>query len=236
MVGDLVNRGPSSLAVLRWARGLSAELGERMVVVLGNHDVHLLALAAGRGRPSHRRYLDEVLEAPDRDELLAWLRSRPLVHRGQIAAGPEHLLVHAGLPPAWTAAEAMARGRRAEELLRSPAGLERLLEEGPDDDEALEEARETLRAVTTLRMLTPEGAASDHTGPPEKGPKGAVAWFDRPDRRSRDHVVVTGHWAALGRRLRPDLVALDSGCVYGGALTAVRLEDRRVLEQPNRES
>lgn len=234
LVGDLVNRGPRSLAVLRWARGLAAELGERMVVVLGNHDVHLLALAAGLGRPHHRRHLADVLDAADGEELVAWLRHRPLLHR-EAVAGREHLLVHAGLLPRWTPAAAAAGARRAEALLRRSDGLQRLLGLGGGGGDE-EKEREAFRVLTRLRMLTADGRLCGHTGPPEEGPAECVAWFDAPERRSRQVVAVAGHWAALGRRLRPDLVALDSGCVYGGELTAVRLEDREVFVEPNREA
>ena len=235
-VGDLVNRGPRSLEVLRWARDLSAELGERMAVVLGNHDVHLLALAAGLGRSSHRRFLAPVLDAEDGAELIDWLRARPLLHRGDIDGRGEHLLIHAGLLPAWSAAEAASRAGRAAAVLRAPQGLRRLLAAAGDEPAATPEERETFATLTRLRMLRADGRPCAHTGAPEDAPTGCVAWFDRPDRATRDRVVVAGHWAALGHRLRRDLVALDSGCVYGGELTAVRLEDRRVFSEPNRES
>lgn len=209
-------------------------MGERMTVVLGNHDVHLLALAAGIGQERHRSGLAAVLEAPDGDELLTWLRHRPLLHREAIEPGCEHLLLHAGLLPAWSAGTAAERARRAEAVLRRPGGLESLLaaaEEAP----SLDKERETFRTLTRLRMLTSEGRPCPHTGAPEEAPAGCVAWFDLPDRATRGAVVVAGHWAALGHRLRPDLVALDSGCVYGGPLTAVRLEDRQVFQMANQE-
>lgn len=234
LVGDLVNRGPHSLKVLRWARRLAGKMGERMTVVLGNHDVHLLALAAGIGRKRHRSRLAAVLEAPDGDELLTWLRQRPLFHHETLAAGGEHLLVHAGLLPEWSADIAAARARRAETVLRRPGGLESLLASSGEAP-SLDEERETFWTLTRLRMLTPEGQPCDHAGAPEEAPEGCVAWFDLPERATRDAVVVAGHWAALGHRLRPDLVALDSGCVYGGSLTAVRLEDRKVFQMASRE-
>lgn len=233
LVGDLVNRGPSSLEVLRWARRLAGELGERMTVVLGNHDVHLLALAAGHGRPHHQQYLEAVLDASDREELIGWLRRRPLLERREIE-GEVHLLIHAGLLPEWTAAAAAARARRAEAALRQPGGLERLLAAGGEGSD-LDAERLTFSTLTRLRMLDAAGRPCGHTGAPEDAPPGCVSWFDVPGRASRDAVVVAGHWAALGHRLRSDLVALDSGCVYGGALTAVRLEDREVVRVPNRD-
>ena len=232
MVGDLVNRGPRSLEVLRWARDLEVELGDRLVMVLGNHDVHLLALAAALGKPHHRESLAAVLEASDGTEILEWLRCRPLLHHSG-----EYILVHAGLLPQWDAATAARLARRVEAVLRRPDGLRLLLGLSSPDEPQIdtrEEAR-VFRVLTRARMLKANGELCGHTGPPESAPADCRAWFDMPGRKSRDQVVVAGHWAALGRRLRPNLLALDSGCVYGGALTAVRLEDRRVFECPNRD-
>ncbi|TAH38097.1 MAG: diadenosine tetraphosphatase [Planctomycetota bacterium] len=206
LVGDLVNRGPHSLQVLRWARSLPRQ----HVLVLGNHDLRLLGRAEGQVPPDARDTLDEVLDAPDRDLLLSWLRALPFVHREH-----DHLLVHAGLLPAWTAQEALEQAQAASQALRRgqvPAAAE---------------------ILTTLRFCDPAGSPRRGiSGPPESAPPDAIPWFDHPARRSRDVAVVCGHWAALGLRLRPDLLALDTGCVWGGPLTALRLEDRAVFQEP----
>jgi bis(5'-nucleosyl)-tetraphosphatase (symmetrical) len=226
-VGDLVNRGPRSLQVLRWARSL----GDRLAVVLGNHELHLLARAAGVRKAKPRDTLDAVFAAADREELVEWLRHRPLLHREG-----RHLLVHAGLLPAWSTAEAERRAREAETVLRS-ARWPRLLEAlwsadptGGEDD--LSESRLATNVFTRLRTCTSEGVPCiDFDGRPEDAPPGCVPWFDLPGPASRG-VVVFGHWAALGLRIERDYLALDSGCVWGNALTAVRLEDRAVFQEP----
>lgn len=231
LVGDLVNRGPESLAVLRWAR----ELGNRAVVVLGNHDLHLLARGLGLAAAKPTDTLDEVLAAPDRDELLAWLRERPLLHReGNL------VLVHAGLLPEWTVAEAEALARDVERVLRGPEGpdlLARPRRLAPRrwlptlDDRSRRHL--ALLAFTRLRTLSPDGEPDfDFSGPPERAPAGLVPWFDRPRRWSAEATAVFGHWAALGLHLGPRQLALDSACVWGGSLTALRLEDRAIVQEP----
>jgi bis(5'-nucleosyl)-tetraphosphatase (symmetrical) len=227
--GDLVNRGPDSLGTLRRVRAL----GARATAVLGNHDLHLLATAGGLRRPHRSDTLDAVLGAPDLAELLDWLRARPLAHleRG-------HLLVHAGLFPQWSAGRTVELAAEVERVLRGPDWLDFLgvmYGNRPDRwDDALsgdDRLRAIVNALTRMRFVdrtgrmdfaAKEGAA---TAPP-----GLVPWFDAPDRRSRDVVVVCGHWSTLGLVLRDDLVALDTGCVWGGALSAVRLEDRRTWQ------
>jgi bis(5'-nucleosyl)-tetraphosphatase (symmetrical) len=231
LVGDLVNRGPRSLDVLRWAAGL----GERAVVVLGNHDLHLLARAAGLAGAKKRDTLDEVLAAPDRDELIDWLRRRPLVH---VEAG--HLLVHAGLAPPWSAAAARAVAAEVEAVLAGDdwrAGLAELVghREPPRPwDDALTGAarrRAALAFLVRVRCLdergAPDPAFSDH---PRQARRGLEPWFGVADAAWRDHTVVFGHWAALGLSFGPHHLGLDSGCVWGGELTAVRLEDRHVVQ------
>jgi bis(5'-nucleosyl)-tetraphosphatase (symmetrical) len=227
-VGDLVNRGPQSLAVLRWV----ADLEDRATVVLGNHDVHLLARAAGLAKAKRRDTLDEVLEAPDRDGLLAWLRARPLLHR----EGP-FVLVHAGLLPQWTVddaadlaaeAERELRGDRAGRLL-APAG------EPPDrwrDDLSGAERRLlTFTALTRLRTVTVQGRPClDFSGSPAEAPKGCLPWFALPGRRSAGATVLFGHWAALGLYLEEGVAALDSGAAWGRCLTAYRLDDGLVVQ------
>lgn len=235
MVGDLVNRGPRSLDVLRWA----AELGDRLTVVLGNHDLHLLARAAGIAERKRRDTMDDVFEAGDRDELLAWLRSRPLLHREG-----DRVLVHAGLFPQWTIARAERLARETETRLRGPGGdrlLRSAIEKRPDRwREGLgagARARITLAGMARLRAVTAEGEmCADFSGAPAELPAGCLPWFAVPGRRSAEAQVIFGHWAALGLRLAPGIAGIDTGCVWGQSLTALRLDDGTVFQEPNRES
>ncbi len=226
--GDLVNRGPASLAVLRRVRAL----GNDATVVLGNHDLHLLAVAAGARR---RDTLEDVLRAPDRDDLLDWLRARPLLHACAAGTG-DAVVVHAGLLPAWSVDRAAALAREVERELRDrPAQLLASMygDEPARWDDGLrgpDRHRVVLNALTRMRLVTPDGALHlGYSGPPAGAPAGLVPWFDAPGRASDGARVVCGHWAALGLVVRPDLVALDSGCVWGRDLTALRLEDDQVF-------
>jgi bis(5'-nucleosyl)-tetraphosphatase (symmetrical) len=230
--GDLVNRGPASLECLRFVKSL----GERAVTVLGNHDLHLLCVAEGVEKNRSRDTLDAVLAAPDREELLAWLRARPLFH---VEGG--HALVHAGLLPGWSVAKARALAAEVEVALQGPryrALLERMYGDRPDRwDETLtgfDRLRVTINAMTRVRMIDGAGAmALKFKGEPGEAPAGGlVPWFRAPGRASATHTVVCGHWSALGLHLADGIVALDSGCVWGRALTAVRLEDRAVFSVP----
>jgi len=229
--GDLVNRGPDSLATLRRVRAL----GERAVTVLGNHDLHLLATACGAREPGRGDTLDAVLASPERTELLDWLRSRPLAYRQR-----DHLLVHAGVFPAWTAEQAVALAGEVERVLRGPDWgdfLRVMYGDSPDRwDDALSgdrRLRAIVNALTRIRFVDADGRM-DFTVKEGAGsaPAGLVPWFDAPGRRTAGHTVVFGHWSTLGLVLRPDLIALDTGCVWGGALTAVRLEGRAVFQEP----
>ena len=228
-MGDLVNRGPDSLECLRFVKGL----GDRAVVALGNHDLHLVSLAEGIHKTKHRDTLDDVLGAPDRDELMSWLRMRPLMHvEGEFA------MVHAGLLPQWSVAQARALAAEVEAQLRGPeyrALLRDMYGDKPnrwsDSLEGMERWRVIINAMTRLRVCDAGGAmALQFKGEPGDAGDGLTPWFDVPGRRSADHAVVCGHWSALGRVVRADLLALDSGCVWGRALSAVRLEDRTVFE------
>ena len=228
-VGDLVNRGPDSLRCLRFVKGL----GEAAAVVLGNHDLHLVCVAEGVEKRRKRDTLDEVLAAPDRDELVAWLRHRPLMH-----AADGFAMVHAGLLPQWTVGEARALAAEVQARLRGPeyrGFLERMYGDQPDrwrdDLRGIDRLRVIVNAMTRLRVCDRDGRmALDFKGEPGDTQGERVPWFDMPGRRSRDHAIVCGHWSALGLALRPDLLSLDSGCVWGRALTAVRLEDRQVFQ------
>ena len=230
-MGDLVNRGPDSLACLRFVKSL----GERAITVLGNHDLHLICVAEGIEKSRKRDTLDAVLRAPDRDELLAWLRSRPLMH---VEAG--FALVHAGLLAEWTVARACALAAEVEARLRGPdyrGLLARMYGDEPtrwdDNLQGVERLRVIINAMTRLRVCDASGAMMlGFKGEPGEANPGWIPWFDVPGRLSRDHAIVCGHWSALGVRLRPDLLSLDSGCVWGRALTAVRLEDRTTFSVP----
>lgn len=220
MAGDLVNRGPRSLETLRWARALDAEMGDRFQVVLGNHDLHLIARHLEVAGAKPRDTLKEVLEAADAPELVDWLRKRPFVHFERIA-GRDYVLVHAGLRPGWAPEDVVKAAGRLERKLRGPKAKSLLRRPN----------RKSLAAFTRMRMLDGKGRTHDYSGPPNDAPRGLRPWFDVPPRSCPDHTAVVGHWGALGLRLRPDLIALDSGCVWGAALTAVRLDDRRVRQK-----
>jgi bis(5'-nucleosyl)-tetraphosphatase (symmetrical) len=230
-VGDLVNRGPDSLATLR----LIKDFGDVAVTVLGNHDFHLLAVSAGYAKTHRSDTLDAVLDAPDRDELLAWLRQRPMLH-----VQNEWAMVHAGLLPQWSVATAQMLAREVETALRGADWrqfLAQLYGDTPDSwNEGLrgtERLRVIVNAMARMRFCTASGAIEFRTkGETAKAPPGSFPWFDAPGRASRDHTIICGHWSTLGLKLRPDLIALDSGCVWGGSLSAVRLEDRRLFQVP----
>lgn len=220
--GDLVNRGPQSLETLRFVR----DLGDRAVSVLGNHDLHLLAVAHGIRRAHRNDTLDPILTAPDRDALLEWLRHRPLAHHAHA-----HLLVHAGVMPAWRVADTLALAAEVEAGLRGAdvrGFLSTMYGNEParwsDALEGADRRRLVINALTRMRFLTRDGAIDfSHKEGADNAPDALVPWFDAPDRRTHDTTMVFGHWSALGLRLRDNLVALDTGCVWGGALTAVEL-------------
>jgi bis(5'-nucleosyl)-tetraphosphatase (symmetrical) len=228
MVGDLVNRGSGSLQVLRWARRRSRRLGERMVVVLGNHDLHLLAVDRGINPITRSDRLDDVLAAPDRKTLLRWLRAQRLLHYDG-----DRVLIHAGLLPQWSIKKAVKRARELEAALdtkRARLLLARRIE-ASTLDKATRRLRRAVHALTLLRTCTPSGRACSFSGPPEKAPAGCQPWYRLWDPAAHGVTVVCGHWAAQGLKVRPGMIALDSGCAWGGALTAVRLEDLRVVQQ-----
>jgi bis(5'-nucleosyl)-tetraphosphatase (symmetrical) len=230
-VGDLVNRGPDSLGVLR----LVEDLGDSAVAELGNHDLHLIACALGVRRHKRADTLSKVLRAKDRKRLIEWLRHRPLVHREH-----GHVVVHAGLAPEWTASTAARIARDAEEALQgkcAEAVLERYGSSSfkwrryDEDVRKKDRIATALRFFTRLRCLRKSGLPhDDYSGPPSLAPHGLVPWFDFEGRRSSRSTVVFGHWAALGLRIEKRLIGLDSGCVWGRALTAVRLDDRAVFQ------
>lgn len=223
--GDLVNRGPDSLAVLRFVRGL----GETAVTVLGNHDLHLLAVARNKAKPKKRDTLGPVLAAGDRDELLDWLIHRPLLHHD------EHLgftLVHAGLLPSWDLDTAMRLAREAELGLRgelASAFFEHMYGDLPDhwreDLRGHDRLRVIVNSFTRLRYCDLDGNIDLRCkGAPGRQPEGLLPWFRLPNRLSRDLRIVFGHWSTLGSYSGEGVVCLDSGCLWGGELSAVQID------------
>ena len=232
LVGDLVNRGPASLAVLREV----IALGDAATTVLGNHDFHLLTIAAGLRRPHRGDTLDDVLAAPDREALVDWLARRPLVVQERDA-----LMVHAGLLPRWSPAQAVALSREVEAVMAGSerrAFLEVLYGDEPrqwrDDLAGDARLRAIVNACTRLRYCTEDGTMEfDEKRGPAFTPPGYRAWFAHEQRTSSGVTVVCGHWSTLELMLAPNVAMLDSGCVWGGTLTALRLPDRRVYQVPS---
>jgi len=227
LLGDLVNRGEDSLAVLRWARE------HQIHAILGNHDLHLLAVSEGYAMPHTGDTLHGILAAPDREELLHWLRQLPLATS---VAG--FLLVHAGLLPQWSTSKALVLAAEVESVLRGPNFRDFLREmygnkpaSWRDDLQGVERLRIITNAMTRLRFCTPEGEMEFKTkGDPTHPPTGCLPWFQVPNRQSAGSPIAFGHWSALGLRVESDCIALDTGCLWGGQLSALRLEDRQVFQ------
>ena len=225
-VGDLVNRGPKSLEVLRFVR----ELGGRAVVVLGNHDLHLVSQYEGLERTRGDDTLAEVLKAKDASELVSWLRTRSMMHvEGRYA------MVHAGLLPQWSIEKGLRLGKEVEAALAAPTYREFLKnmygsqpDQWSDSFTGWERLRVIVNAMTRLRFCTPEGKM-DFRAKGKRAPDGYVPWFEL---RNDKETIVCGHWSALGLTTGRKLAALDSGCVWGGKLTAMRLEDRALFQVP----
>lgn len=227
LVGDLVNRGPQSLETLRYLYGIR----DSVVCVLGNHDLHLLAASRKIDRLKKGDTLDEILQAPDRDQLLDWLRRQKLMHYD---AERNMAMVHAGIPPQWSLKKALKHAREVEETLRDDALIELYLNDMYGNEPA--KWNSDLRGVTRLRVITnyftrmrfcnrdgkldlkaKEGV--------ETAPPGFAPWFSHKHRKTKAVKIVFGHWAALeGRCEEPGVYALDSGCVWGGALTLLDLD------------
>lgn len=235
--GDLVSRGPRSLDTLRFVRNLP----EDTVCVLGNHDLHLLALAYTNTAAKKRSDLVPILKAEDCDDLLHWLRHRPLMHHDN-SSGIS--LVHAGLPPQWGIQHALQHASEVEHELRSPdysLMLTAMYGDQPDlwSDNLRGEARLRfiINCFTRLRYCDADGRfCFNDKGPPGSQSEGLYPWFQAPHRRSRKHPVIFGHWSSLGQAVWPQeqVYGLDTGCVWGGSLTAMRLEDRRLFSVPGK--
>lgn len=228
LAGDLVNRGPRSLEALRLAVGLQQRMGERFDMVLGNHDLHLIAVALGAAAERRGDSLQEVLVAPDRDALVLWLRRRPL-----LATIGNRLVVHAGLDPRWGWKDAAATAQRLERILQGDSAESLLRRDGPRTPD-----QEALAMFTRLRTwrVDADQPNDDFSGVPEEAPAGSVPWYTVPTARP-PRPLAFGHWAAHGRRILDGgrILALDSGCAWGGELSAARVDDLHIVAEPLRD-
>jgi bis(5'-nucleosyl)-tetraphosphatase (symmetrical) len=222
LLGDLVNRGPDSHRVLRRLMGY----GESARSLLGNHDLSLLAVAHGRRAPHRNDTMDKVLLAPDRGEMIEWLRRQRMAIRGHGL-----LMVHGGVLPQWDAMQAMLLAAEVEEVLRGPGLVDFLSEmygnEPAQWDDSLTggaRLRVIVNALTRLRFCTPEGKMNlEVSGGLHEAPPGYLPWFDVPGRKTAGTPIAFGHWSTLGFLQRPDIISMDTGCVWGGCLSALRL-------------
>lgn len=230
-VGDLVNRGQGSLECLRFV----ADLGDRATVVLGNHDLNLLARAEGFGRAGRNDTLQPVLDAPDRDELMNWLRQQSLMH-----VDGEFVMVHAGLLPQWSLKQARGLAKDVAKVLQGP-GYRHLLRDmygnkpdlWDDDLTGIERYRITINAMTRMRVIEADGRMNlKFAGLPADRPANTQHWFAQRHPSLEGKTLIAGHWSALGYYTAPGFFGLDSGCIWGNELTALRLEDRAVIQVP----
>lgn len=239
LLGDLVNRGPDSAAVLRRCMAH----GDALRPLLGNHDLHLLAVAHGARKMGRQDTLQELLDAPEHPALLDWLRQQPLARWHVHGTARETLLlVHAGVLPQWSAQDTLTLADEVHDVLRSADlgdFLRQMYGNAPaqwhDGLRGVERLRVIVNALTRLRFCTPQGAMDfSSTENASAAPPGLLPWFDVPGRRTAGHPIAFGHWSTLGWLNRPDLLALDTGCVWGGALSAVRfgrtLAERELLQ------
>jgi bis(5'-nucleosyl)-tetraphosphatase (symmetrical) len=233
-VGDLVNRGPKSLKTLR--RIISA--GRKAVCVLGNHDLHLLALAAGVRRTQPMDTLAGILRAPDAKDLIHWLRYRPLAH-----AEKNHLMIHAGVMPNWTSRQTIRLAEEVSVRLKSSHWAEFLHEmvnahakpHWSDGIRGQRRMRATLNALTRLRYFHPDGTPEFKSKlSPDETP-GLIPWFEMPNRKTEKNHLIFGHWSTLGLMVRSNVIGLDTGCVWGRQLTAVRIDDGKLFIQSSLE-
>ena len=232
LLGDLVNRGPQSLAVLQRLMGL----GDAAQCLLGNHDLHLLAVAHGVRKPGKGDTLDPILAHPERDALLDWLR-----HRRMAAQACGWLLVHAGVVPQWSAGQTLAHAGEIETLLRSPdiaQFLPTMYGNEPrrwdPDLQGPDRWRFIVNTLTRMRLCSADGKLELKKDAPGEAPPGMLPWFEHPDRLTRDTPVAFGHWSQLGLVDSPLLLSTDTGCVWGGSLTAVRVDGgrREIIQVP----
>lgn len=228
--GDLVNRGPDSLATLRWVKNL----GERAVVVLGNHDLHLLACGFANKSAKRNDTLAPILAADDRDELLHWLRQQPLIHRDKKLG---FSMIHAGLPPQWSLKKATKLADEVHAVLRGKhyaTFLKQMYGNEPATWDKKLSGMERLRFITNcftrLRYCTAAGELGlEYKGAPGSQPKNFLPWFTVAKRKSAKQKIIFGHWSTLGEVTQKNVFSLDTGCLWGGSLTALRLEDQHVF-------
>jgi bis(5'-nucleosyl)-tetraphosphatase (symmetrical) len=226
LLGDLVNRGPDSAAVLRRVQGYGASARS----LLGNHDLHLLGVAHGARKPGRKDTLAGLLASPDSEAMLDWLRRQHMALHMQVGGG-ELLMVHAGVLPQWTVGDTLALAAGLESVLRGPALGEFLLDmygNAPDHwHDALTgnaRLRVVVNALTRLRFCSAEGVMDfESSDSAASAPEGLMPWFDVPGRKTADVTIAFGHWSTLGWLSRPDLLSTDTGCVWGGCLSAVRI-------------
>lgn len=229
LVGDMINRGSGSLDVLRWCHRYQANIK----VVLGNHDLHAIAVAHGIRKQSRSDTLQPILDAPDADALLTWLRHQPLM-----VANKDYVMVHAGLLPQWRISEALDYAKEVEAALQGDGYvdfLSNMYGNSPniwqDDLEGYDRLRVITNAMTRMRVCTLGGALDfSFKGELTDVPTGLVPWFDFPKRASKEQSIIFGHWSALGLHQRQHLYALDTGCLWGGKLTAMCLETKQITQ------
>lgn len=235
LVGDLINRGAGSQRVLRWLFNCHAQHPSSITVVLGNHDLHALTVAEGLMQPHASDTLQPLLEAPDCDQLLHWLRHQRMIH-----AEEGYLMVHAGLLPQWDAHFAVALGQEVEQALQGTEYRDFLAhmygnqpDRWHDDLKGMDRLRVIVNAMTRLRVCSPDGVMElRFKGPLDSIPQGYMPWFEVPGRKSADATIICGHWSALGLYQRNNVHAIDTGCLWGEKLTALRLEDKHVFQVP----
>jgi bis(5'-nucleosyl)-tetraphosphatase (symmetrical) len=229
LVGDVINRGAESLAVLRWCY----QHRDSIQMVLGNHDLHTIAVAHGIRKPNRSDTIQSIIDAPDGEKLLTWLRHQPL-----IVTNESYVMVHAGLLPQWQVSEAVTYAKEVEYVLQSKVYIDfltRMYGDTPnlwqDDLVGYERLRLIVNAMTRMRVCTPEGAL-DFTfkGELQDVPSGLVPWFDLPNQFSTNRTIIFGHWSALGLQQNANIVALDTGCLWGGKLTAMCLETNEITQ------
>lgn len=230
-LGDIVNRGPQSLETLRLVKKLHDE--GKANTVLGNHDFHLLAAAHGIRRLHPTDTLTDILNAPDKEELLDWLRHRPLAIQHD-----NYLMFHAGVLPQWTTTQALAYAKEVELQLQSDDWIDFLSQvfantpaKWDDQLTGIDRLRCITNAFTRCRFCEADGSMDFKVkGDPAKAPEHLTPWFELPQRQTQNSTVVFGHWSTLGLTMRDNVISLDTGCLWGGQLTAMRLSDRHVLQ------
>lgn len=229
LVGDLINRGSGSLEVLRWCYHHQRNIK----IVLGNHDLHAIAVAHDIRKPHRSDTLQDIFDAPDGETLLTWLRHQPLM-----VADQSYAMVHAGLLPQWTINDALAYSKEVEAALQGESYVDFLMHMYGNTPRAWHDGlagydrlRVITNALTRLRVCTKDGVLDfDFKGELNDVPEGLAPWFELPNRRSKDQAIIFGHWSALGLYQRENVYALDTGCLWGGKLTAMCLATKKITQ------